>query len=98
LVDQPLINAAYYDLLIAQFLTFKERITASNLAHKPSVPAIFDAYFFDKLTQLNEDKDAKYILKSVINNIFILNSNVNLIDVDTIESYENTYKSFGKGL
>ncbi len=93
MVDQPLINAAYYDLLIAQFLTFKERITASNLAHKPSVPAIFDAYFFDKLSQLNEDKGAKQFMQAVSDDVFIVNSDINLVDIDTIETYEAVLNS-----
>ena len=69
LADQPLINAAYYNLLIAQSLTYKERIIASNIHHKPSVPAIFDAYFFDKLAQLNEDKGAKQLMQAVSDDV-----------------------------
>lgn len=93
LADQPLINTAYYNLLIAQSLTYKERIIASNIHHKPSVPAIFDAYFFDKLSQLNEDKGAKQLMQAVSDDVFIVNSDINLVDIDTIETYEAVLNS-----
>lgn len=93
LADQPLINTAYYNLLIAQSLTYKERIIASNIHHKPSVPAIFDAYFFDKLSQLNEDKGAKQFMQAVSDDVFIVNSDINLVDIDTIETYEAVLNS-----
>jgi len=93
LADQPLINTAYYNLLIAQSLTYKERIIASNIHHKPSVPAIFDAYFFDKLSQLNEDKGAKQLMQAASDDVFIVNSDINLVDIDTIETYEAVLNS-----
>ncbi len=96
LADQPFINASYYNLLIAQSLAFKEKIIASSIDNKPSVPAIFDAYFFDKLLQLKKDKGAKRLMKSVSEDVFIVNSDINLLDVDTIEVYENVYNDCGK--
>lgn len=96
LADQPFINASYYNLLIAQSLAFKERIIASNIDNTPSVPVIFDAYFFDKLLQLNKDKGAKQLMKSVSEDVFIVNSDINLLDIDTAETYEAIFSSFGK--
>jgi len=96
LADQLFINASYYNLLITQSLTYKERIIASNINNIPSVPAIFDAFYFEELTTLNQDKGAKSIIKAASNDVFIVNTDVNLMDVDTIESYEKTFNSFGK--
>lgn len=95
LADQPLIEATYYNLLILHFSTNKERIIASKTNNRPSVPAIFDGYYFEKLSQLNNDKGAKDLLRSVPNDIFIVNAKVNLVDVDTEATYKeicNIYK------
>lgn len=95
LADQPLIQATYYNLLMLHFATNKERIIASNTKNKPTVPIIFDNYYFSKLSQLNEDKGAKNILKSVSNDVFIVNDKVNLVDVDTEAIYKEIYNSYG---
>lgn len=95
LADQPLIEADYYNLLIHHSFNNKERIIASKTNNRPSVPAIFDGYYFEKLSQLNKDKGAKDLLRSVPNDIFIVNAKVNLVDVDTEATYKeicNIYK------
>ena len=96
LADQPLINSSYYNLLIDKYSQKEAKIIASEMNDKPSVPAIFDAVYFDNLAQLNEDKGAKEILIAAQKEVFILRSNANLIDVDTSSSYEEIYNNFGK--
>lgn len=96
LADQPLINSSYYNLLIDKYSQKEAKIIASEINNKPSVPAIFDAFYFDKLAQLSEDKGAKEILLAAQKDVYILRSNTNLIDVDTLNSYENIYNSLGK--
>lgn len=95
LADQPLIEAAYYNLLIHYFSTNKKRIITSNTNSKPSVPVIFDNYYFEKLSQLNQDKGAKDLLLSVPNDIFIVNAKVNMVDVDTEDTYIAIYNNLG---
>ena len=95
LADQPLIDAKYYNLLILYFSTNKEKIIASSTNNKPSVPAIFDNSYFEKLSQLNQDKGAKELLKTVPNDIFIVNTKINMVDVDTEDAYVEIYNNFG---
>lgn len=94
LADQPLVDAAYFNLLIAQFLKNQKKIITSNIHNKPSVPAIFDAFYFEELSQLNEDKGAKSLIKAS-NDVFMLNADVNLVDVDTETSYNDIFCKFG---
>jgi len=96
LSDQPLIDAAYFNLLIHHSSSNKEKIIASNTNNKPSVPAIFDDYYFGKLSQLNQDKGAKELLKTVYNDIFIVNTKINMVDVDTESTYKEIYNSYGR--
>ena len=96
LADQPLIKAAYYNLLIDEYAKKEAKIIASEINNTPSVPAIFDALYFENLTQLTEDKGAKEILRTAQKEVYMLRSDTNLIDLDTASVYEQLYNSFGK--
>jgi molybdenum cofactor cytidylyltransferase len=97
LADQPLIDAAYYNLLIDKYVKKEARIIASEINNSPSVPAIFDAVYFENLAQLNQDKGAKEILIAAQNEVYMVRSMTNLIDLDTQKAYEELYNSFSKG-
>jgi molybdenum cofactor cytidylyltransferase len=96
LADQPLITAADYNSLIDKYAQKEAKIIASEINNTPSVPAIFDVVYFEKLAQLNEDKGAKEILLAAQKEVYILRSKTNLIDLDTQRAYEELYDSFGK--
>ena len=96
LADQPLIDAAYYNVLIAAYSQKEAKIIASETNNNPSVPAIFDAIYFEQLSQLDQDKGAKEILIAAQKGVHRLPANANLIDIDTISVYEELYNSFGK--
>jgi molybdenum cofactor cytidylyltransferase len=96
LADQPLITAAYYNSLIDEYFKKEAKIIASETKNSPSVPAIFDSDYFDKLTQLTEDKGAKEILMTAQKGVYILRSKINLTDLDTTSAYQELYNSFGK--
>lgn len=96
LADQPLIDANYYNLLIEYFSKSNKKIIASNINNKPSVPAIFDASYFEKLSELNQDKGAKKLIESNPEDVYMLSQNTNLIDVDTLETYKAIFNSFGR--
>ena len=96
LADQPLIDAAYYNQLIAAYTDKKAKIIASQTNNRPSVPALFDAAYFDQLCLLNQDKGAKEILLAAQNDLYVMPADTNLIDVDTQSDYEKIYDSFGK--
>jgi molybdenum cofactor cytidylyltransferase len=96
LADQPLITAADYNALIDKYAQKEAKIIASETNNTPSVPAIFDAVYFENLAQLNEDKGAKEILIAAQNEVYVLRSKTNWIDLDTQRTYEELYNSFGK--
>ena len=96
LADQPLLTADYYNLLIDTYSQKEAKIIASETNNTPSVPAIFDAIYFEKLSQLNQDQGAKDILLASENEVFVVRSNANLMDIDTLTDYEKVYDSFGK--
>ena len=96
LADQPLIKASHYNLLIEKYAMQEAKIIASEINNAPSVPAIFDALYFDALAQLNEDKGAKEILMAAQKEVYRLRANTNLIDLDTASAYDELYNSFGK--
>jgi molybdenum cofactor cytidylyltransferase len=96
LADQPLIDAAYYNELIAAYSQKEAKIIASETNSKPSVPALFDALYFDKLSQLHQDQGAKEILVNAQKEVYRLPATANLIDLDTPSDYEQLYNNFGK--
>ena len=96
LADQPLITAADYNALIDKYAQKEAKIIASEINNIPSVPAIFDAVYFEKLTQLNEDKGAKEILIAAQKEVYVLRSNTKMMDIDTQRAYEELYDNFGK--
>lgn len=96
LADQPLLTADYYKLLMDHFVQNKAKIIASETNNSPSVPAIFDALYFEQLSQLNQDQGAKEILIAAQNEVYVLRTNANLMDVDTQMEYEKVYNSLGK--
>jgi molybdenum cofactor cytidylyltransferase len=96
LADQPLINAAYYNVLIDNYSQKAAKIIASETNNAPCVPAIFDAEYFEKLSQLDQDKGAKEILLAAQNEVFVVRAAANLMDLDTQMEYEKVYNSFGK--
>jgi molybdenum cofactor cytidylyltransferase len=96
LPDQPLLNTDYYNELIDKYSQKKAKIIASETNNSPCVPAIFDAVYFEKLSQLNQDRGAKEILLAAQNEVYVVRANANLVDVDTQIEYEKVYNSFGK--
>ena len=96
LADQPLIDAAYYNLLIDAYSQKAAKIIASETNNTPCVPAIFDAAYFEIISQLNQDKGAKDILSAAQNEVFVVRAAANLMDLDTQMEYEQLYNNFGK--
>lgn len=96
LADQPLLTADYYNLLMDHYVQNKAKIIASETNNSPSVPAIFDALYFEQLSQLHQDQGAKEILLAAEKEVYVLRTNANLMDVDTQSAYEKIYDSFGK--
>lgn len=96
LADQPLITAAYFNSLIDEYAKKEAKIIASETNNSPCVPAIFDALYFEQLSQLDQDKGAKEILLAAQKEVHRVPAAANLIDIDTTSDYEELYNRFGK--
>lgn len=70
------------------FLRIEYRSATSETNNTPSVPAIFDAVYFEQLSQLNQDQGAKEILLASQNEVYIVCADADLIDIDTQLEYE----------
>lgn len=86
LADQPFVSTAYLNELIEAFDS-RDTIVASTYDHGLGVPALFGADHFDLLAALEGDKGAGSILNTRRDSIKIIESNTELTDIDTIDSY-----------
>lgn len=94
LADQPYVNSAYLNNLMALYYRNKNKIIASAYGNINGVPAIFSANYSKTLLKLKGDKGAKALLNknpmAVLR--FVSNSNKTLMDIDSPEEYENLIK------
>ncbi|MDV7186835.1 nucleotidyltransferase family protein [Lutibacter sp. TH_r2] len=88
LSDQPYINSCYFKTLINEFNATSKKIVATKTENRISVPAIFDACYFEELKKLKENKGAKDILKKHVGNVKKITSKINFIDIDTAQDYQ----------
>jgi molybdenum cofactor cytidylyltransferase len=98
LSDQPLVDFNYLKMLSSSFKPGINQIMASNYGpntsgEKLGVPALFDTYYFEELSELNQDKGAKKVISRHIENVSTLNANYLISDIDTMEDYERLYSS-----
>lgn len=94
LADQPLIDTNYLNSLVNSFEVGKNQIIASNYGNeKLGVPALFDSFYFEELTQLDNDKGAKKVIMNHLKNVSALDAKHVISDIDTKEDYERLYKA-----
>ena len=94
LVDQPLIDVIYFNMLINKFID--NNIIASKYKNRVGVPAIFSLKYFNELRQLNGDIGARNLILKHINDVKKIDAFDKIQDIDSIESYEHLYSLFGK--
>lgn len=94
LVDQPLIDVIYFNMLINKFID--NNIIASKYKNRVGVPAIFSLKYFNELRQLNGDIGARDLILKHINDVKKIDAFDKIQDIDSIESYEHLYSLFGK--
>ena len=95
LMDQPLLNVSYYNLLINKYITSKY-IIASSYKSRYGVPAVFNRIYFDELLVLKSDKGAKGVIKKHEKELIVIDSEGKTIDLDDSETYLKYYKKYGK--
>lgn len=96
LVDQPLLDSDYFNILINKYLNSNNNIIASQINEGAGVPVILSQIYFDNLKKLNQDYGAKRILTENWQDVLVVNSEEKNRDVDTMEAYEALYEAFGK--
>ncbi len=88
LIDQPLIEVNYLQLLITEYKKSTCDLAASDLGDRVGVPAIFSSSLFEELITLNEDYGARHIITKHKNSSIIISAKEKGIDIDTKEEYK----------
>jgi molybdenum cofactor cytidylyltransferase len=95
LIDQPLLDVSYYNLLINKYIDSKY-IIASSYKSGYGVPAVFDKIYFDELLVLRSDKGAKSIINEHKKELIVVDSEGRTIDLDDRQTYLKYYDKYGK--
>ena len=95
LLDQPLITTAYIEKILASFQPGSQQILVSHSASGwTGVPVLFDACYFNELTELRNDEGAKKIIKRHEENLTLVEAGELLEDMDTLETYQQLLKKY----
>lgn len=94
--DQPLVDSNYINLIVDTFESNKHQIIASNYGPDASgerlgVPALFDKFYFEELSHLNQFKGAQKVIANHLNHVNSLHAVQFIADIDTKEEYERMY-------
>lgn len=93
LADQPFINVSYLKSMISSFSKEKKQIIASSYQNRKfGVPALFDSYYLDDLSDLKGDFGARHFMQKNESFIKALIPPVKNVDLDFKEDYEKFYK------
>lgn len=92
--DQPLIGSQQIQVLIDQSELYANKIIANQYSSGFGVPAIFPNQYFEELIKLTGDAGAKKLLMHFQNNVVGVDSDIELIDVDTPEEYNSLIKKY----
>jgi len=78
--------------MISKFEKRKNKIIVSSYKDgKKGVPALFDKIYFKELAQLSNDNGAKILIKKYTDNVVLLKAESLVLDIDTLEDYQNLY-------
>ncbi|NOY47057.1 MAG: nucleotidyltransferase family protein [Chlorobi bacterium] len=92
LADQPLIDSVYLNKVLDTYEIGKRQIIATTYkGEKQGVPVLFDAIYFEELSQLNDNKGAKRILQKYFKNVSAISADNLVSDIDTLEDYQRLY-------
>ena len=94
LADQPLIDQSYFKKMLTKYrLGASQIITTAYKNGKQGVPVLFDRVYFEELSQLNDDKGAKGILRTYADKVTVIDAQHDVSDIDTQDDYEKLYKA-----
>ncbi|WP_295655213.1 nucleotidyltransferase family protein [uncultured Mucilaginibacter sp.] len=89
LCDQPFVDAALIDSLIAQKEKTGKGIVACYYGDTVGVPVLFDRKYFAELLLLKGHDGAKKLLHSFKKDVITIPFALGKVDIDTIKDYEN---------
>ena len=88
LADQPFIVSDYLKAMIQSFFVDDKQILATSYDDgKYGVPVLFDNFYFNELSKLNDDHGAKLLLKKYKSHVTALTPPKLNVDLDTLEDY-----------
>jgi len=93
LADQPLMDTEYLNMMIDTFYRRPESIVATAYRNKAGVPALFDKAYNIELVNLNKDFGAKALIAQKINQVFTINPENKVVDIDTKSEYDKLIKN-----
>lgn len=85
--DQPYIDAALLNELITAFDNAHYKIAASKYGSTFGIPAIFSSQMFEQLQELPQNKGAKSIIQTNLNQTILIDFPRGEIDIDTAQDY-----------
>lgn len=91
--DQPAVNAAHLEGLIATYRATNKEIVASFYADTVGVPALFNRVLFEELLSLDEERGAKSIILRNRERVAQLAFPAGAIDIDSWEDWERLDKT-----
>lgn len=86
-VDQPLVDSSYLNLLINEYNTHQEPIIASQYSDTIGVPVLYGKAYMNELKKLPDDKGAKELLLSHEQDVHKIPFPGGRMDIDTMEDY-----------
>ncbi|MBT8188537.1 MAG: nucleotidyltransferase family protein [Croceitalea sp.] len=89
--DQPLLGSAYLQELTTAYFNGPEKIVATIYGKGHGVPALFDHTYFDKLSQLDQDVGAKFLMRKNLEDLKGLHPKESLTDIDTWATYTKLF-------
>lgn len=92
LADQPLVDTAYLNAMMAAFNSDQSVIVATAYENRAGVPALFSENYYKKLIKLDNDFGAKKIIDRQQEHILVLDLGKGTVDIDTKSDYENLIK------
>ena len=96
LVDQPLLEDKHYKKLIYKYINTYKNIVATQMRGGVGVPAILNSKYFKELGKLKENYGARAIIAANSGDVLSLKPIGQIVDIDTIGTYNLLYKKYGK--
>ncbi len=93
--DQPLVTLSYFEKLISSYSPGAKQILISQSSSGWSgVPALFDKFYFNELSELSSESGAKKIINSYKEKVIAFDGGELLQDIDTPHTYLKLLKIY----